>query len=386
MIKKVTIKNFKSLKDVSFEVPSFAVLVGYNGSGKTNYVNALHLTSLLARGEQIEDALTKLDLISSELFFDTNNNKTDFEFDILLDDGTPMNYSFSIVQTIREEKMSYEVADERLVNGSKEKPILVRSQKQIMLGVEEESELKQTQLVANQLALSVFENPKSILETKKILSSLTICQLGAEFLRNLGTVTNIEGKLPQTLVESIFELQSKKRGAFDEFVTESKRIIRELESLEVEQEKERIQLNITEKTSGGRKFSSFSASDGNLRTLAILSSLLNEPKPSALIIDEIENSFHPERIKSLMEALKYIASTQGGKLQIVVTTHSPVVLNYVNSDDIVYVFKKDGATNITNPYKNKMVRTHLEQSEETGSKLGNLFANGVLEQIFTSGS
>lgn len=51
MISSVHIKNFKSIKALSLDLPAFAVLVGPNGSGKTNIVGALALFGeLLRRG------------------------------------------------------------------------------------------------------------------------------------------------------------------------------------------------------------------------------------------------------------------------------------------------------------------------------------------------
>lgn len=51
MITSVEIKNFKSIKALSFDLPKFSVLVGPNGSGKTNIVQALELFGeILQRG------------------------------------------------------------------------------------------------------------------------------------------------------------------------------------------------------------------------------------------------------------------------------------------------------------------------------------------------
>lgn len=38
MLKKIEIKNFKSLKDCSIELRDFNVVIGPNASGKTNFV------------------------------------------------------------------------------------------------------------------------------------------------------------------------------------------------------------------------------------------------------------------------------------------------------------------------------------------------------------
>lgn len=385
MIKSIKIENFKSLKEVNFEVPDFAVLVGYNGSGKTNFVNALHLVSLLAQGEQIEEALSKLNLFSRELLFDTENTRITFSINLLIS-GSPVNYTFTIEQKSVDERLKYRISREILMNGVKNRPILQRTHERISLGTEEENQLKEAELVANQLALSVFKKPQIISEVQQVLSSIVISDLSDQYLRKAGAISNIEAGLRNSLAESLFEFQSKNLTEFNRFKTELKKFMPELEELTIAQSKGRIILAFRETALKERQFSSYSTSDGNLRTMAILSTLLGEPKPSVFLVDEIENSFHPARIKSLMDFLKYVSGIEAGNLQIIVTTHSPVVLNYVEGKQLVYVYKKEGRTEIVNPHKDKRVWKHLEDSQDEGLKLGNLFASGILEQIFTSGN
>jgi len=81
--------------------------------------------------------------------------------------------------------------------------------------------------------------------------------------------------------------------------------------------------------------------DGVLRLIAIFAQL--ETKQSFLLFDEIENGINSEIIETLMDIL--IAS----KHQIIVTTHSPMILNYIEDDiakeSIKYIYKtKEGLT------------------------------------------
>ncbi len=50
MIRKIIIKNFKSIAGLSLELGRFNVLIGGNGSGKTNILEAIALGS--AAGSQ----------------------------------------------------------------------------------------------------------------------------------------------------------------------------------------------------------------------------------------------------------------------------------------------------------------------------------------------
>ena len=81
--------------------------------------------------------------------------------------------------------------------------------------------------------------------------------------------------------------------------------------------------------------------DGFLRMLAIFAQL--SKTQNFLLLDEIENGINPELIEFLMDSLVE------APLQVLVTTHSPMVLNYLEDDiaaqGVVYLYKdEDGKT------------------------------------------
>ncbi len=47
MIKRFTVKNFRSLLDVSVDLADITVLAGRSGTGKTNFVDAISLLSTI---------------------------------------------------------------------------------------------------------------------------------------------------------------------------------------------------------------------------------------------------------------------------------------------------------------------------------------------------
>lgn len=72
-------------------------------------------------------------------------------------------------------------------------------------------------------------------------------------------------------------------------------------------------------------------SDGTLRILGFLTALYQKETPSIICFEELENGVHPWLLHKMMELLKII-STEGinGKpVQVLITTHSPLLLNYV---------------------------------------------------------
>jgi len=77
-----------------------------------------------------------------------------------------------------------------------------------------------------------------------------------------------------------------------------------------------------------------SISDGFYKTLAILTAAYL--KPPLLMIDEIENSLHPETLELILDVLR------GSESQVIITTHSPVVVDMTEPSDLILVDKVEG--------------------------------------------
>lgn len=71
------------------------------------------------------------------------------------------------------------------------------------------------------------------------------------------------------------------------------------------------------------KFDSYSMSDGTVRVMGILLALMQEPQPSLVVIEEPEATLHPGALSAVMDAISEAANN----LQIIVTTHSPELLD-----------------------------------------------------------
>jgi predicted ATPase len=82
--------------------------------------------------------------------------------------------------------------------------------------------------------------------------------------------------------------------------------------------------------SGGERLPARLVSDGTLRILALLTALRVQPRSAMIGVEEPENGVYPGRLRKLVEYMQEIAE-QGSEdgaspTQLVLTTHSPVVL------------------------------------------------------------
>lgn len=84
-------------------------------------------------------------------------------------------------------------------------------------------------------------------------------------------------------------------------------------------------------------------SSGTLRMLAMITALYGEPDTNLLGIEEPENYIHPSALSAFVE------HTRGAqkRVQFMMTTHSPILLNLLNDPRIVYIVKRGEATGAT---------------------------------------
>lgn len=86
--------------------------------------------------------------------------------------------------------------------------------------------------------------------------------------------------------------------------------------------------------------------DGMLRQIAILAELASEHE--FLLFDEIENGINPELVEFVIDALTM------ARQQVMVTTHSPMILNYLDDEaaktGVMYLYKTKGGHTQSIPF------------------------------------
>lgn len=90
------------------------------------------------------------------------------------------------------------------------------------------------------------------------------------------------------------------------------------------------------------KFDPVQLSDGTLRIFGILLALYQNPPPPLLVIEEPEQTVHPGVLSVLADAFKEAAE----RTQIIITTHSPHLVDCFQPHELRVVSLQDGLTQI----------------------------------------
>ena len=101
-------------------------------------------------------------------------------------------------------------------------------------------------------------------------------------------------------------------------------------------------------------------SSGTLRMLALMTALFAEPDTNLIGIEEPENYVHPTALSSFVEYLRNVRD----RVQFMVTTHSPLLLDFLDRPEAVRVVRRDGAegTAVMTGEDPEGVRKALEES------------------------
>lgn len=347
MIKHFHIDNFKSLVDFRLSpeggsLAKFTCLVGLNGAGKSTVLQALDFVGHLASGE-IEKYLSAREWKPSDMLSKFASRKQLISFEVGLDLGFEENVIW---------KAAYNTSQDRCTS------------EEVLLGTERQLRLQAGELVYQSHEPSItgkalFER-LSIGKLKQSGSSLSLLKdesLGpilAKLKAFTETLKSLDMLSPQSMRKRAREgtdigYGGERLSAFIHSMSPPRRqrllshlqtFYPRLESLEARAVKAGWKdLRFTEGylDADGKPMVSSARhiNDGLLRVLAVLAEVQPAAKPSGdthvnhgcVLFDEIENGINPELVRGLVEFLRDASP------QVIVTTHSPMILNYLPDDE-----------------------------------------------------
>ncbi len=354
MIESIYIKNFKSIKKSRANLPFFGAIVGNNAAGKTNLIQAIAFIKESVFGKDINLVQKKLSFIAPELF-NLAEKVRDFSLNIILKDTENKRYSLETVIRLKENEPNMPkliVGGEKLaIVDEKGKDIqLIYTRDQINKLKDEKNQDIPLAVDAGKLAVSLYRHPVA-LAAKRLFSNIFIPGSTLINFRQLTSNPDEEG-----LATLLVHLKRKTPERFEQFQTIIKKMLPAFSSIvELPALSPIIDNNIRNKahdsSNGEQRFivlleeknlsealSMSLISGGDFRTLFFIAKAISIEDNSSLIIEEIENGMHPKRVRELIDRLSTISHHKD--LQILFTTHSPGVINYLRPSEVLYV-KKD---------------------------------------------
>jgi predicted ATPase len=103
--------------------------------------------------------------------------------------------------------------------------------------------------------------------------------------------------------------------------------------------------------------------------------LLYDPKPHPLLcVEEPENQLYPKLLGELAEEFRAYANKGG---QVFVSTHSPDFLNATRIDEVFWLVKENGYTQIKRANQDEQLVAYMRE----GDQMGYLWSQGFLQGV-----
>lgn len=141
------------------------------------------------------------------------------------------------------------------------------------------------------------------------------------------------------IADYLIDIQRRDAEAFDGIVRTMSYVLpyaRDLQPMLTSELERKAYLQLAE---SNFKVPGWMLSTGTLRVLALLAVLRHPEPPPLVVVEEIENGLDPRSIHLLVEEIR--TAVQAGVTQVVLTTHSPYLLDLLKLDQLVLVARDD---------------------------------------------
>ncbi|MDD3311693.1 AAA family ATPase [Pseudodesulfovibrio sp.] len=388
-IESIRLRNFKSFKEaVLFDLPSLCIIVGANGTGKSTIFQIFGFLRD-AMASNVNTALTKLGGSRGFKEVRSRNSVGPIEIELKFRTGkeTPLTTYFLQIN----EKDGKAVVEREILKyrrGSSGKPwnfldftmgkgTAVTNELDSTTDVgqlkREQQNLKSSDILAIK-GLAQFERFPAVMALGNLIenwhvSDFHISKARPEQEAGYAEHLSREGENLSLVIEYLYK---NKREVFDKIISLLKMRVQGVTNVESKTTEEgRILLKFQD-GSFEDPFLARYVSDGTIKMLAYLT-LLYDPEPHPLLcVEEPENQLYPKLLWELAEEFRAYADRGG---QVFVSTHSPDFLNAAKLDEVFWLVKNEGYSQV----KRAMSDPQLSAYMEAGDQMGYLWEQGFFE-------
>jgi predicted ATPase len=408
-IKSLRLKNFKAIRDTGvIEFSPFTVLIGNNGSGKSSLIEGLETFQMIAehgldeamkRWRGIENIRNRaLKKPSEELEEDLPSvDELPEEPDYVAEFGHADEQNTTVVdQTKYQHAIQFEFGWETpdgllkylgMINSSPNDDIIFVEHEEIALN----AELLQTRLDDGILITVDTGDKTPIVRDESILS---VPQRIAHQAQPFGvSIRQWQFALlsPDSMVDPVPRNRTGKRVRLTRNGSNIAEYLLDIRKYDIENETnilsdiietlryvlpyaEDLQPDVTKELGRSAylqlsedefKVPGWLLSSGTLRIVALLALLRHPQPPPLIVIEEVENGLDPRTINLIVQEI--LEATESGRSQVIVTTHSPYLLDLIQLENIIVVERIEGQPTFFRP-----------SDDETMQKWAESFTPGAL--------
>ncbi len=379
-IESIRLKNFKAFRDVHLkDIPSFLVVVGANGTGKTTLFDVFGFLHDCLTGT-VRTALDKRgrfkEVISRNADGDTILIEIQYRMEIV-GKNRLVTYSLEIGEQNNAPYVKREIL--RYKRGKSGKPfhfLDFENGKGFAITNEEDfdkpdGDLKKEEQSVSPDTLAVkgvgqFERFKAANAFRQLIESWHVSDFHINAARGRKEASGDSEHLSETgdnLPLVARYLHEQHLETFLTILDTMKRRVPGVKNIEPKLMDDGYLTLRFQDGSCKTPFLDRYVSDGTIKMFAYLV-LLHDPKPHPLLcVEEPENQLYPTLMTELAEEFRLYANRGG---QVFVSTHSPDFLNAIELDEVCWLVKKDGASDIRRAKDDKQIAAYMADGDQMG--------------------
>ncbi len=304
-----TFKNFKNFEYAEIDLSKpMTLLIGRNGSGKSNVIEGVELLAEFSKGRVIHE----ISDIEQHGIFEIRGGikgcfkqgKEAFEIDVKIFLDSP----FSNITEKEDYTEWYKVnSDFHIESDKKESLTLKEARRQYgIVNYDINNAIRN---------IYVFDIYPRVMRQYSPIGLRQLNRRGENISSILYYLKQNKPEILESILICIKHLPEEEFVSF-EFITTS----------------DNSDVLFALKYPNGEIISAKLLSDGTLRALAILTALETVPEGSRIIIEEIDNGIHPSKADMLINAIW--ERSKARKLNTLITTHNPATLDSLNEEQL----------------------------------------------------
>ena len=337
-IDKIRIQGFRSLANVEVQLPRVAVLIGANGSGKSNFIRFFELMHSMAY-RRLSEFVARQGGADDQLFGGSKRTQKIHAIVTAISGGKPVEYEFSLHHANPDNLV---VTEELFSTPGNVMPLRFDARLSKAPHAEAKvGQFKHSAAVSNRDAMGkYFAN----LLQKSHVFQFHDTSSGSRIKQRLDIEDNASLRPDGGNLSSILlRLERDYVTKFDIISHQIRRILPVFDRFETEENYGLSMLRWKAKGSD-KTIGPHLTSDGSLRffSLVTLLNLPDEMLPSVLLIDEPELGLHP----AAMELVAHMIVQLANERQVILATQSPYFVDFFGLDQTIVLDIREGCTNI----------------------------------------
>ncbi len=388
---ELSVENFRSLRKVAIPLGPLNVLVGPNGSGKTNVLEVFRFLADVIRTD-LEPALDLRGGYDDVVFRGGEKTPTFMKVGVKASwtmyshAGAPDEYHLRIENRPGRRLSRRETFTFKRTQG-RGRRITISGEKAVLINVEPDaSEVPQSTIGLRRLSSGLSTLPRLSDEEVDTEPARAAEQLASFRVFEVDVArARLPSRFPRggrepldddaaNLAAFLLTLRSRSEETWERLCDDAREVVPQLEGIDFEYPSGGAREVVVVFLERGlrRPTQLIDASYGTIRLLGLLALVYDPAPPAMTCVEEIDHGLHPQALELLVERLRDASS----RTQFLVATHSPAMADRLKPDELIVCERRDDGSSAIPAIPPARIEAIVESSE--GLPLGELWFSGAL--------